>query len=97
MVWLLPAAESAAMFIILLLTYVVASAGLTHVVAGSVEAFYAAETGALSVNDALPRYLLPVFAGNSLGGVTFVALLNFGQVAGDAGPRERERGNAQVS
>jgi Formate/nitrite transporter len=46
MVWLLPAAESAAMFIILLLTYVVASAGLTHVVAGSVEAFYAAETGA---------------------------------------------------
>jgi formate/nitrite transporter FocA (FNT family) len=57
MVWLLPAAESAAMFIILLPTYIVAAAELTHVVAGSVEAFYAAETGALSASDALLRYL----------------------------------------
>ena len=45
MVWLLPAAESAAMFIILLLTYVVAAAELTHVVAGSVEALYSVEIG----------------------------------------------------
>jgi formate/nitrite transporter FocA (FNT family) len=66
-------------------------------VAESVEAFYAAETGTLSVSDALLRDLLPVFAGNSLGGVTFAALLNFGQVAGDGGPRERERRNAQPS
>jgi formate/nitrite transporter FocA (FNT family) len=90
MVWLLPAAESAAMFIILLLTYVVAAAELTHVLAGSVEAFYAAELGKLSVSDAILRYLVPVFAGNSLGGVTFVALLNFGQVAGDTGPEKRK-------
>jgi len=59
-------------------------------VAGSVEAFYGAEIGKLSAADAILRYLLPVFAGNSVGGVTFVALLNFGQVAGDTGPRERK-------
>jgi formate/nitrite transporter FocA (FNT family) len=91
MVWLLPAAESAAMFIILLLTYIVAAAELTHVVAGSVEAFYAAEVGKLSWSHAILHYLVPVFAGNSVGGVTFVALLNFGQVAGDAGPAERRK------
>ncbi len=91
MVWLLPAAEAAAMFIILLLTYVVAAAELTHVVAGSVEALYAVEIGKATVTDFIFRFFLPVFAGNSLGGVTFVALLSFGQVAGDTGPHERKR------
>ena len=91
MVWLLPAAESAAMFIIILLTYVVAAAQLTHVVAGSVEALYSVEIGKATVADFVFRYFLPVFAGNSIGGVTFVALLNFGQVAGDATPSERKQ------
>lgn len=90
MVWLLPAAESAAMFVILILTYVVAAAELTHVVAGSIEALYAVEIGKATITDSVFRYFLPVFAGNSLGGVTFVALLSFGQVAGDAGPHERK-------
>jgi formate/nitrite transporter FocA (FNT family) len=90
MVWLLPAAESAAMFIILLLTYIVAAAELTHVVAGSVEAIYAIEIGKSTVADFFLRYFLLVFAGNSVGGVTFVALLNFGQVAGDSGPQQRK-------
>jgi formate/nitrite transporter FocA (FNT family) len=90
MVWLLPAAESAAMFIIMLLTYLVAAAELTHVVAGSVEALYSVEIGKASIADFVFRFFIPVFAGNSIGGVTFVALLSFGQVAGDAGPRERK-------
>ncbi len=89
MVWLLPAAESSAPFVIILLTSIVAAAGLTHVVAGSVEALYAVEIGKATLSDCIWRYFLPVFAGNSIGGVTFVALLNYGQVAGDAGPRER--------
>jgi formate/nitrite transporter FocA (FNT family) len=89
MVWLLPAAESAALFIIILLTYVVAAAELTHIVAGSVEGLYAVEMGKLGLADFVLRYFLPVLAGNSLGGVTLVALLNFGQVAGDSGPRVR--------
>jgi formate/nitrite transporter FocA (FNT family) len=90
MVWLLPAAESAAMFIILLLTYIVAAAELTHIVAGSVEALYSVEIGKLTLQDFIVRFFVPVFCGNSLGGITFVALLNFGQVAGDAGPAERK-------
>ncbi len=94
MVWLLPAAESAAMFIIILVTYVVAAAELTHIVAGSVEGIYSVEIGKSTAVDFITRFFLPVFAGNSIGGVTFVALLNFGQVAGDSGPSTRKGGGA---
>ena len=67
MVWLLPAAESAAMFIVLLITYIVAAGQLTHVIAGSVEALYAVETGMLPLRTAVFSYMLPVLAGNSIG------------------------------
>jgi len=89
MVWLLPAAETTALFIIILLTYVVSMTQLTHVVAGTVEAFYAVLIGSESWSDFLFTFFIPVFLGNCVGGVTFVALLNFGQVAGDASPAQR--------
>jgi formate/nitrite transporter FocA (FNT family) len=89
MVWLLPAAESAAMFIILLLTGLVGSAQLAHIVAGSVENIYAVAVGIQSWSDFWLKFFLPCLAGNCIGGVTFVALLNFGQVAGDTSPREK--------
>jgi formate/nitrite transporter FocA (FNT family) len=89
MVWLLPAAESAAMFIILLLTGLVGSAQLAHIVAGSVENIYAVAVGIQSWSDFWLKFFLPCLAGNCIGGVTFVALLNFAQVAGDTSPREK--------
>jgi formate/nitrite transporter FocA (FNT family) len=92
MVWLLPAAEAAAIWIILFLTFIVSAAQLTHVVAGSVEVLYAVQIGEVSWSDFFLKFFLPVFVGNSIGGVTFVALLNFGQVAGDAKSKERKSG-----
>jgi formate/nitrite transporter FocA (FNT family) len=89
MVWLLPAAEGAAMFIILLLTSLVGAAQLSHIVAGSVENIYAVATGIQPWSDFWLKFFLPCLAGNCVGGVTFVALLNFGQVAGDTSPREK--------
>ena len=41
MIWLLPSARSARLLVIMLLTYVVAIGRFSHVIAGSVEAFYA--------------------------------------------------------
>jgi formate/nitrite transporter FocA (FNT family) len=90
MVWLLPAAESGAMFIILLLTGFVGSAQLAHIVAGSVENFYGVAVGIESWSDFWLKFFLPTLAGNCIGGVTFVALLNFAQVAGDTSPREKQ-------
>jgi formate/nitrite transporter FocA (FNT family) len=89
MVWLLPAAESGAMFIILLLTGFVGSAQLSHIVAGSVENMYGAAVGIETWSEFWLKFFLPCLAGNCVGGVTFVALLNFAQVAGDTSPREK--------
>jgi formate/nitrite transporter FocA (FNT family) len=81
MVWLLPAAETARPFIIIIVTYVVGLGGFTHVIAGSVDVLYLVESGAASWTDFLARFFAPTLLGNVVGGVTLVAVLNYGQVA----------------
>lgn len=94
MVWILPATGAAATFVILLMTWLVALCGLAHVVAGSVEAFYLVVTGAASMADYLWRFFLPTLLGNVFGGVTLVAVLNFGQVAPEIEEKKEEEGVA---
>lgn len=91
MVWLLPFAETARVGVIILLTYVIGLAGFPHVIAGSVEGFYAVLTGMASWNDFLVRFFLPALIGNTFGGVILVAALNYGQVA----PAEDEDSDQQ--
>jgi formate/nitrite transporter FocA (FNT family) len=79
MVWLLPLAENASIFVILILTYVVAAAGFGHIIAGSCEAFYGAWRGVLSWAD-VGRFVVPTFLGNSIGGVTFVAAISTAEI-----------------
>jgi formate/nitrite transporter FocA (FNT family) len=81
MVWLLPAAESMRPVVIIIITYLVALGGFAHVIAGSVDAFYLVETGEAGLRDYLWRFFLPTLTGNVIGGVTLVAVLNWGQVA----------------
>ncbi len=81
MVWLLPAAERSRVIVIVILTYVVGLAGLSHIVAGSVEALYAVVAGAATWGRYFSEFLLPVFIGNSVGGVLLVSILNYAQVA----------------
>ncbi len=76
MIWLLPSARSARLLVIMLLTYVVALGGFSHVIAGSVEAFYAVFAGQASVYDYLTGFFAPTILGNTIGGVALVALLN---------------------
>lgn len=81
MVWLLPAAERERVSVILIITYIVGAASLSHVVAGSVEALYAVVNGAAAWSTYLVGFLIPVFLGNSVGGVLLVSILNYAQVA----------------
>lgn len=81
MVWLLPGADSSRAVVILIITYVVAIGGFSHLIAGSVDGFYLVETGHASWTTYAMRFFMPTFIGNVLGGVTLVAVLNFGQVA----------------
>jgi formate-nitrite transporter family protein len=80
MVWLLPSAEGSKVAIIVILTYVVALGGFSHIVAGSVEALYLARTGAIGYGDYLVRYAVPTLLGNIVGEVSLVAALNHAQV-----------------
>ena len=83
MVWLLPSARSARLLVIVLLTYIVALGRFPHTVAGSVEAAFTVFNGHASVGDYLVGFLIPTLLGNTLGGVTLVALLNHAPLAPD--------------
>ena len=78
MIWLLPSARSARLLVIMLLTYVVR---FSHIIAGSVEAFFAVFAGEASVYDYLRGFFAPTILGNTIGGVALVALLNHAPLA----------------
>lgn len=83
MVWLLPASEGAKLWVIIIVTWLLSVTSLTHIIAGSVEVFYLVTTDAMSFGTYLVRYGIPVFIGNSIGGMIVVAALNHAQVQPD--------------
>lgn len=91
MVWLLPLAEGAAVFVIVILTYVVAAADFGHIIAGSVEAFYGAWRGAIGWGDVV-AFIIPTLLGNSIGGVAFVAAISTAEIASERGHLGRKKG-----
>lgn len=79
-VWMLAAVDSGRIAIIFILTYVVGLAGLTHIIAGSVEVLFLVMIGAHSWLSYLGGYMLPTLIGNIIGGVALVSALNHAQV-----------------
>lgn len=79
-VWLLPAANPQRVWIIIIITWLVGAAGLSHIIAGSVEALYVVASGSWPWTQYVTNFLIPVFIGNCIGGVGLVAILNYGQV-----------------
>jgi formate/nitrite transporter FocA (FNT family) len=79
-VWMLAASTSGRIAIIVTLTYFVSLAGLTHIVAGSVEVLYLVMTGQRTWGSYLMSYMVPTLIGNCLGGVSLVSALNHAQV-----------------
>lgn len=74
MVWLLPFAESARIWVIIFIGYLVGIADLPHIIAGSVEDFYLLASGTISIGESLGRFVLPALIGNVIGGVALVAV-----------------------
>ncbi len=87
-VWMLAAVDTGRITIIVVLTYLVGLAGLTHIVAGSVDVLYLVMLGTKSWFAYLGGYMLPTLIGNSLGGVALVSALNHAQVV--AGMQRRQ-------
>jgi formate-nitrite transporter family protein len=80
MVWLLPAAESARVSIIVIITYVIGLAGFNHIIAGSNKMFFLIASGAQSWGAYFLYFFLPTLVGNVVGGVSLVAFLGHAQV-----------------
>jgi formate/nitrite transporter FocA (FNT family) len=71
---------------IIIVTYLVGLAQLSHIIAGSVEAIYVVAAGAATWPQYLLDYMLPTLGGNILGGVALVAALNHAQVIAGKSP-----------
>lgn len=80
MVWLLPGAESAQFFVIVLMTWLISAGSFMHVVAGSVEGFLLVLSGDLPWQTMATGFVLPVLAGNIVGGTALFALIAYAQV-----------------
>ncbi len=88
LVWLLPFAETARVWVIVIMTWLVGVGGFTHIVAGSLEVLFVAASGVVSWQACVTGYMLPTVIGNIIGGVSLVAALNHAQVvAGRQGGR----------
>lgn len=95
LVWLVYAAREAVarLLLIWLLIFLQVSAGLFHCVVGSIEVLFLVFSGEASLLMFARDFLVPVTLGNTVGGVVFVALLNWAQFSeeGEYFSSERER------
>jgi formate-nitrite transporter family protein len=93
-VWMLAAVDTGRIAVIVIVTYVVGVANLTHIVAGAVEVVFLPMVGASSWGAVAVGYLLPTLIGNIIGGTSLTAAVNHAQViagnqqkSGSAGER----------
>jgi formate-nitrite transporter family protein len=80
MVWLILTAETAQFYVIVLMTWLIAAGGFTHIIAGSMEAFLLALNGELPGLTMMTHFVVPVLAGNLVGGTALFALIAYAQV-----------------
>ena len=80
MVWIIPGAETAQFYVIVLMTYLISAGGFMHIVAGSVEAFLLVLNGQMPWLSMLTAFVIPVLAGNVIGGTALFALIAYAQV-----------------
>ena len=79
-VWLMPGAGQSRLLLILIITYVVAAAHFSHIIAGSVEAAFNVFVGHITLGEYFTRFMVPTLIGNTIGGVSLVAILNHAPV-----------------
>ena len=83
MVWLVHCGRDTVskILFVFLLMYFVGVGGFFHVITSSVEVFYLSFRTDVAFWPLFPLFVAPVLIGNILGGVTFVAILNYAQFA----------------
>ena len=91
-VWMLAASDAGRIPIIVILTYTVGLAGLTHIIAGSVEVLFLVMVGVKTWGAIAFGYLVPTLIGNIVGGASLTAAINHAQsVAGMSKKQNHDR------
>lgn len=85
MVWMIPSMEEAKIWIILMITYLMALGEFTHIIVGSVEVSYLVWAGEETWSRFWMTFALPTLVGNIIGGSCIFALISHAQVRGDSG------------
>ena len=80
LVWMLPSSKGFEIWVIILVTWIIAAGGFAHVIVGSAEAFLLLINGELGILAAFGGYLLPVLLGNTVGGTALFSALAYAQV-----------------
>lgn len=80
LVWMRPSAGNNFLWLVFLMTYVIAVGDFTHVVVGSCEIFLLAWSGQYALGPMLAGNIFPTLLGNVIGGTALFALLAWGQV-----------------
>lgn len=82
-IWLLPSADHARFWVIIVLTYLIGIGRFPHIIASSTEVFYLCMTGVWPWGKFFGGFFFPTLLGNITGGVALVAALNHAQVSTD--------------
>jgi formate-nitrite transporter family protein len=90
-VWMLAAIDTGRMMVIIIITYIVGLAALTHIIAGAVEVLFLPMVGAKSWMAVAWGYMLPTLIGNIIGGVSLTAALNHAQVVAGMQGKKKNR------
>jgi len=84
MVWMIPSMESAKLWIIILITYLMALGDFTHIVVGSAEVSYLVFAGELPWKDFWLIFAGPTLAGNIIGGSFIFVLISHAQIRSES-------------
>ena len=93
MVWLLPFAETARVGVIIIITYIVGIGEFSHIIAGSVDAFYLVATGVKSFGQYF-AYMVPILIGNIIGGSSIVAAIAHAEYVGSGQGKDKTNDDA---
>ncbi|MGE8321752.1 MAG: formate/nitrite transporter family protein [Pseudomonas sp.] len=91
MVWMIPSMEHAKIWIILMITYLMALGDFTHIVVGSVEVSYLVWAGDETWRSFWLEFALPTLTGNIIGGSLVFGLISHAQVRSDSGKPPSQR------
>ncbi|MEM7689890.1 MAG: formate/nitrite transporter family protein [Pseudomonadota bacterium] len=80
LVWMRPSAGNNFLWLVFIMTYVIALGDFTHVVVGSCEVFLLAWEGRYPLGELALTSVLPTLLGNVIGGTALFALLAWAQV-----------------